>query len=72
LQSVRLQIIPRLTNTNNGNDGEVGGSGVRHISTATHSDKHQTRPPTDHFKMLLEEACPNHACPVRHKLKDYA
>jgi hypothetical protein len=24
----------------------------------------------DHIKMLLEEACPNHAYPIRHKLKD--
>jgi hypothetical protein len=24
----------------------------------------------DHFKRLLEEACPNHAYPIRHKLKD--
>jgi hypothetical protein len=28
------------------------------------------RPPTDHFKRLLEEAWPNHAYPVKHKLKD--
>jgi hypothetical protein len=27
-------------------------------------------PPTNHFKRLLEEAYPNHAYPVRHKLKD--
>jgi hypothetical protein len=26
---------------------------------------------TDHFKRLVEEACPNHWYPVRHKLKDY-
>jgi hypothetical protein len=26
--------------------------------------------PTDQFKRLLEEACPNHAYPVKHKLKD--
>jgi hypothetical protein len=25
----------------------------------------------DHFKRLLEEACPNHAYPIWHKLKDY-
>jgi hypothetical protein len=28
------------------------------------------RPPIDHFKRLLEEACPNHVYPIRHKLKD--
>jgi hypothetical protein len=26
--------------------------------------------PTEYFKRLLEEACPNHAYPIRHKLKD--
>jgi hypothetical protein len=45
-------------------------SRVRHISTATHSDKHQAGPPTDHFQRVLEEACPNHTYPIRHKLKD--
>jgi hypothetical protein len=28
------------------------------------------RPPTYHFKRLFEEACPNHAYPIKHKLKD--
>jgi hypothetical protein len=41
-----------------------------HVMTAVHNDKHQARSPTDHLKRLLEEACPNHAYPVRHKLKD--
>jgi hypothetical protein len=27
-------------------------------------------PPIDHFKRLLREACPNHAYPIKHKLKD--
>jgi hypothetical protein len=49
---------------------EVGGSGVRHILTAACIDKRQARLPTDHFKRLLKEASPNHAYPVRHKLKD--
>jgi hypothetical protein len=35
------------------------------------SGKHQVRPPTDHFKNLLEETCPNHDYPVKHKLRDY-
>jgi hypothetical protein len=26
--------------------------------------------PTDHFEKLLEETCPNHAYPVKHKLRD--
>jgi hypothetical protein len=28
------------------------------------------RLPTDYFKRLFEEACPNHAYPIWHKLKD--
>jgi hypothetical protein len=60
-----------MTNHDDDNDGKVGGSCVRHISATVHSDKHQARPPADHFKRCLEEACPNHAYLVRHKLKDY-
>jgi hypothetical protein len=26
--------------------------------------------PTYHFERLLEEACPNHTYPVKHKLKE--
>jgi hypothetical protein len=44
---------------------------MRSISTATRNDKRPVRLPMDHFKRLLEEACPNHAYPIRHKLKDY-
>jgi hypothetical protein len=54
-----------------GNDSEASSSSVRCTLTAAHSDKRQVRPPTEHFKRLLEEACPNHVYPVRHKLKDY-
>jgi hypothetical protein len=45
--------------------GEGGG-----ITTVVRSDKHQARPPTYHFKRLLEEACPNHVYLIRDKLKD--
>jgi hypothetical protein len=55
-----------MTTTN----GTAGGSSVRRTSTATCNNKRQVRQPTDHFKRLLEEACLNHAYPVRHKLKD--
>jgi hypothetical protein len=40
------------------------------ISATTHSGKRSARVPTDYLKRLLEEACPNHTYPVRHKLKD--
>jgi hypothetical protein len=67
----RPQETTTTTNHNDDNDGKVGGSSMRHISTTAHGDKHQARPPMDHFKSLLEEACPNHTYLVRHKLKDY-
>jgi hypothetical protein len=51
-------------------NGETAGSGMRHTLTAGCNDKRQARLPMDHFKRLLDEACPNHAYPVRHKLKD--
>jgi hypothetical protein len=50
---------------------KVGGSRGGRVVTAARSDKHQARLPMDHFKRLPEEACPNHAYPVRNKLKDY-
>jgi hypothetical protein len=43
---------------------------VRCISTTARNDKRQAMPPMNHFKRLLDEACPNHAYPIRHKLKD--
>jgi hypothetical protein len=51
-------------------DWEAGGSGTRCMPIATHNDKHSVRPPMNHFKRLLEEACPNHTYPIKHKLKD--
>jgi hypothetical protein len=62
---------PRARDHDDGNDKKAGGSGGGHIVTISHSNKCHARPPTDHFKRLIEEACTNHAYPVRHKLKDY-
>jgi hypothetical protein len=59
-----------MTDHNDGNNGEAGGSSVRCILTTTHNDKWQARLLTDHFKSLLGEACPNHVYPVSLKLKD--
>jgi hypothetical protein len=36
----------------------------------TSSGKHQARLPTDHFKKLHEETCPNHAYHIKNKLRD--
>jgi hypothetical protein len=49
---------------------EAGSSGMGRISATTRSGSRSVRMPTKYFKRLLEEACPNHAYPVRHKLKD--
>jgi hypothetical protein len=59
-----------MTHRDDGHGWEAGDSDVRCISTIARNDKHPVRPPTDHFKRLLEEACPNHAYLIRHKLKD--
>jgi hypothetical protein len=40
-----------------------------YITTTRHSIKRQARPLIDHFERLLEEACPNYAYPIKHKLK---
>jgi hypothetical protein len=55
-----------------GNNGEVGGSDVMCTSATSRSDKRQAWLPTDHFRKLLEEACPNQVYPVKHKLKNYS
>jgi hypothetical protein len=44
---------------------------MRRTPTTACNDNHLVWPPMDHFKRLLEEACQNHANPIRHKLKDY-
>jgi hypothetical protein len=50
---------------------EAGSSGMGCVTTATRGGRRLTRMPSDHFKRLLDEACPNHAYLIRHKLKDY-
>jgi hypothetical protein len=58
-----LQGAATTTDHDDGNDGKAGGSGVRRSLTTTRSDKCQARLPTDHFKRLMEKACPNHTFP---------
>jgi hypothetical protein len=50
---------------------EASSSSMGRASAAVRSIKCWERTPTYHFKRLLEEVCPNHAYPVRHRLKDY-
>jgi hypothetical protein len=40
-------------------------------TTATGSGMCQARSPMDHFEMLLEETCPNHAYPIKQKVRNY-
>jgi hypothetical protein len=65
------QCLQGTMTTTNDNNGEVGGSSMRRTPTAARNDKRQARPPMHHFKRLLVAVCPNHAYPVKHKLKDY-
>jgi hypothetical protein len=41
------------------------------VANAMCGGKRQASPLTDYFKRLLEEACPNHVYPIKHKLKGY-
>jgi hypothetical protein len=49
----------------------AGSSNVVCAVAIIGSGKHQARPLTDHFKKLLEETCPNHIYPIKHKFRDY-
>jgi hypothetical protein len=53
-----------------GNGKQAGSFRVECVVAAIGSGKCQARPPMDHFKKLLEETCPNHAYPMKYKLKD--
>jgi hypothetical protein len=63
------------TATTVGDDGDInnqaGYSSVPHIAAIAGNSKHQAGPPMDHFEKLLEETYPNHAYPIKHKLRDY-
>jgi hypothetical protein len=66
----RCKQHPLGTTTMTSRDWEVGNSGMGHASATAHSNMRLVRLPTDHFKRLFEEACLNHAYPVKHKLND--
>jgi hypothetical protein len=65
-----LQGAVTTTGHDDGNNVEASGFAVRCTTTSAHNKKHQARPPMNHFKRLLMEACPNHAYPIRHNIKD--
>jgi hypothetical protein len=69
----RKQHLQEATTTVNGdsaNGKQAGGSDVVCVSTIAGSGKHQVQPPMVHFEKLLEEACPNHAYPIKNKLRN--
>jgi hypothetical protein len=59
-----------VTGDDYGNNKQAGSSSVVHTATAARSGKHQVGPPIDHFEKLLKETCPNHAYPIKQKLRD--
>jgi hypothetical protein len=60
-----------VTDSDGGNGKQAVSSVVAHVVAAAGSDKRQAWPPMDRFEKLLEETCPNHAYPIKHKLRDY-
>jgi hypothetical protein len=58
--------------TNNGSTREkVEGSDEEFVASVERDFKRRTLPPKDHFKKVLEAACPHHPYPIKHKLRDY-
>jgi hypothetical protein len=53
------------------NNNQAGSSVMARTVPVAGNGKRQAWPPTDHFEKLLEETCPNHAYPIKHKLRDY-
>jgi hypothetical protein len=51
------------------NNKEADDSSKEHVTAVECNFKRQAQQPTDHFEKLLEATCPNHAYPIRHKLK---
>jgi hypothetical protein len=66
----RLQEVASTTDNDSGNGKKVSGSDVVRVMTAVGSGKRKVRPPLDHIEKLLEEDCPNHAYPFKHKLRN--
>jgi hypothetical protein len=49
---------------------KIESSDEEFVASAKHDFKRRTRPPKDHFEMVLKAACPHHPYPVKHKLRD--
>jgi hypothetical protein len=58
------------TNDDGGTNERADIYGAERGAEDAGSDKHQVLLPTYHFERLLEETCPNHTYPIKHKLRD--
>jgi hypothetical protein len=67
----RPQWVTVVAFTDDDNDKNVDDSRMGCLETTAHSGKRQVRPLIDHFERLLELACPNHAYPIKDKLRYY-
>jgi hypothetical protein len=65
-----LQGVAAVADSDGGDNKEADSSGVARVVTAAGNSKRLAWPPTDHFERLLEEVCPNHTYPIKHKLRD--
>jgi hypothetical protein len=52
------------------NNKEVDDSDEEHIADVERDFRHKAQQPNDHFEKLLKATYPNHAYPVKHKLKE--
>jgi hypothetical protein len=69
------ELSPDDTTCDAKEDGKGGKKRCKQRRPETMTDdddgsKRQARAPTYHFEKLLEETCPNHAYPIKHKLMD--
>jgi hypothetical protein len=65
------QSVTTAAGRDNDNDSkQADSSDIERIMTTGCSVKRHARPPTNHFKRVLEEAYPYHAYPIKHKHRD--
>jgi hypothetical protein len=68
-QKHRTRHLATMASNDNGGE-EIDNSGEEFVAMAERDFKRWTQPPKDHFEKILEVACLNHPCPVKHKLRD--
>jgi hypothetical protein len=66
----RPQRVTVTTSCDEGGNEEANDSNEELVATTERDFKCQVWQPADHFEKLLEVTYPNHAYPIRHKLKE--